>query len=104
MPMAMTRPVLNTALPLVWLAATYCDRAVWMEPAQDSETNAEYGVPYCKSPVLGADGPGHEIFGRRIPRILHMEKPGGGQSRVPVIKAIFLVTSACQTGEDAVNE
>lgn len=43
MPMAMTRPVLNTALPLVWLAATYCDRAVWMEPAQTAKQMLNMG-------------------------------------------------------------
>lgn len=29
-----SRPVRKTARPFFWLAATYWERAVWMEPAQ----------------------------------------------------------------------
>ena len=43
MPMAMTRPVLNTALPRAWFAATYWDSAVWMEPAHTAKQMLNMG-------------------------------------------------------------
>ena len=40
---AIKRPVLKTAFPLVWLAATYWDRAVWMEPAHTAKQMENMG-------------------------------------------------------------